>query len=242
MNLTVILLIILISLLSSFIQGFTGFGFSIAAMTLMPLIMPFRLATAVIAASSMFMVLWIAFKLREFINYKLILYPFMSSTLTSFIGIFTLESVADTVVRRILGLVFIMTSLFMIFFNNKVRFSKKPVNGLLAGAASGFLSGLFNLGGPPMAVYFLAVTENKMEYNSTLQCYFALNGFIVLILHIFMGDFNAQITIYSLLSLAGVVVGTLSGYILFRKISMNVIRKSIYSFMMIFGIYLLISG
>lgn len=242
MNLGNILAIAFIALLSAFIQSSTGFGFSIIAMSLLPLVMPLKYAAAVTAISSFFMILGITVKLRRHINIKLMIYPLISSTITSLIGVAAMMAIADAVIRRILGLVLVFLSIFFIFFNNKIHFRQTPVNGLIAGSISGILSGLFNMGGPPMVAYFLSVTENKMEYNATLQCYFTLNGLLVLILHLLMGNFNLQIAQFCGVSIVGAVLGTLAGFALFKKLTFEVIRKSVYGFMAIFGLYLLIFG
>ncbi|WP_101911223.1 sulfite exporter TauE/SafE family protein [Marasmitruncus massiliensis] len=232
----------LITLLSAFIQGCTGFGFSIIAMTLMPLAMPLKYAAAVTAISSFFMVASFAFNLRRQINFKLMLYPLISSTITSLAGVAVMMSSPDGFMRRILGLILILLSIYFIFFNQKIRVRQTPVNGLIIGSVSGILSGLFNMGGPPMVIYFLSTTDDKMEYNATLQCYFALNGSLVLILHLLMGNFNVQIAQYCGVSLIGIVLGAFIGFKIFKRITFPVIRKVVYGLMVVFGFYLLIAG
>lgn len=237
-----IFLIILIAILSALIQGCTGFGFSIIAMSLLPQVMPYKYASMVTAISSIIMIMAITLKLRRFVNFKLMLYPLISSTFTSFVGVFALMSGSDMFMRRLLGLVLLLMSVFFIFYNDKIHISPTPINGFIVGAISGFFSGLFNLGGPPMVAYFLSATKDKMEYNATLQCYFVFNGAVILALHLLMGNFNSQIAQYSGIALVGVVIGTLIGYSIFRKISLQAIRKIVYGFTTIFGIYLLIVG
>lgn len=242
MDLVNIPIIALIALLSAFLQSSTGFGFSILAMTLLPLVMPLKYAAAVTAISSFFMIFGIAVKLRKYINLKLMIFPLISSTVTSLIGVVAMMSSPDAVMRRILGAVLILLSVFFIFFNKRIRLRQTAANGLIAGSVSGLLSGLFNMGGPPMVVYFLSITEDKMEYNATLQCYFALNGGLVLILHLLMGNFNMQIMQYCGVALTGVALGALAGFGLFKKMTFQVIRKVVYGFMAVFGLYLLIFG
>ncbi len=236
------LIIGLIALLSAFIQGCTGFGFSIIAMTLMPLVMPLKYASAVTAISSFFMVASFAFNLRKQINFKLVLYPLISSTVTSLAGVAFMMSSPDNLMRRILGLILILLSVYFVFFNQKIRVMQTPVNGLIIGSVSGILSGLFNMGGPPMVIYFLSATDDKMEYNATLQCYFALNGSLVFILHLLVGNFNAQIAQYCGVSLVGIAFGSFIGFKIFKKIAFPIIRKIIYGVMAVFGFYLLVTA
>lgn len=237
-----IALIFFIALLAGLIQGCTGFGFSIVAMALLPLIMPFKYATAVTAFSSIFMVVVLVVKLRKHINFKIMVYPLIASLLTSLVGVFALTSSSDTVMRRILGLVLILMSVFLIFFSERIKILQKPSNGLIAGTLGGFLNGLFNLGGPPMVVYFLSITDDKMEYNATLQCYFALSSVFVLISHILLGNVNTEVLQYSGIAVIGIVPGMLAGFGLFKMFSLEFIRKLVYGFMVMFGLYLFIMG
>lgn len=146
------------------------------------------------------------------------------------------------ILQRLLGVTLILLSACFIRYSGQIHIPQTPTNGLIAGAVSGIFSGLFNLGGPPMVLYYLSAAEDKMEYNATLQCYFALNGTVVLLSHLLMGNLNAQTARYSAVALIGMAAGTLSGYALFQKVSLQTIRRLVYGFMLLFGCYLLIHG
>ncbi|WP_411676072.1 sulfite exporter TauE/SafE family protein [Caproicibacter sp.] len=242
MQFNVNILLVLIALLASILQGSTGFGYSILSMSLMPLLLPYRTAVTVTATSGVAIMLLFAVKLRRQINLKLMLYPFLSSTATSLAGIVLLMATPDVWMRRALGGVLFLLSLYFIFFSSRLRIARSRKNGLIAGAVSGLMSGLFNLGGPPMVVYFLSAAEDKLEYHATLQCYFAANGILILLLHALIGDYNPEVFRFSSVSLAGAAVGCLAGYALFRRMTMNMIRRLVYFFMAAFGIYLLLGG
>lgn len=179
---------------------------------------------------------------KKNISFKLMAYPFFSSTITSLAGIYLLKTTPEEWMRRALGAILFLLSLYFIFLSNRIRIARRRANGLIAGSVSGLLSGLFNLGGPPMVVYFLSAAEDKMQYHATMQCYFAFNGAVIVFLHAWMGDYSTEVLRLSAVSLVGIAVGCLIGYALFRRISMKTIRRAVYGFMMIFGLYLLIAG
>jgi uncharacterized protein len=237
-----ICLLILISLLASFIQGCTGFGYSILSMALLPLILPYKLAVTATATSSFGMALYFTVKLRKHVHMKLLLWPLISATVTGLAGVFLLTNTSETWMRHILGLVLFGLSLYFIFFSSKIHISQSPANGLIAGSVSGLFNGLFNLGGPPMVVYFISATDDKMQYHATMQYYFAINGVIILLSHAVIGDFNIQVVQCSAVLLAGIAVGSVAGFALFRQIPVTVMRRLVYGVMMILGIYLLIAG
>ena len=58
MDLNLTILMVLIALIASTLQGSTGFGFSILSMSLLPLLLPYRTAVTVTATSSIAMVLF----------------------------------------------------------------------------------------------------------------------------------------------------------------------------------------
>lgn len=234
--------LILVALLASFVQGSTGFGFSILAMSLWPLILPFKTASSVTAVSALAPIVFLAVKLRKHINFKRVLYPFLSSTVTSLVGVFVMLRDTGGIMQHLLGLVLILLSVCFSRYSSRIHIPQTPANGLIAGTVSGILSGLFNLGGPPMVIYYLSAAEDKMEYNATLQCYFTLNGTVVLLSHILMGNFSPQTARYSVLAFIGMAAGTLSGYALFKKVSLQTIRRLVYGFMLFFGLYLLLHG
>ncbi len=236
------LLIALVALMGSFTQAVTGFGYAIICMALWPLILPLRVASVLEVMTAFVMVIYISLKLCQHINFRLMIWPLLSYSVASAVGVFTLLSGTETVIRRILGVILVLLSIYFKCFSNKVRIKPTRRNGLLAGLVSGFLSGLFNIGGPPMVVYFLSVTEDKMEYNATLQCYFTFTTIYVFLLHLFMGNVNIEVLQYSVAGLAGLAVGTGTGLCLLRRLSMEATKKFVYGFMILAGIYLVIAG
>ncbi|WP_407314029.1 sulfite exporter TauE/SafE family protein [Desulfosporosinus sp. SB140] len=232
----------LIALLGSMLQTATGFGFAIVTMALWPFIIPFKEAAAVEVFSAFVMVIYISIKLRKHINFKLLLYPTISSLITGILGVFVLVSSRDAILSRVLGAALFLMSIYFFFFSEKIKIKPTPVKGLLAGAISGVLNGLFNIGGPPMVVYFLSSTDDKLEYNATIQFYFTLSAISVLGMHLAMGNFSLDIVKFSLASGGGLILGVLGGMYLFKKFSINTIKKAVYPSMAVFGLMLLIVG
>jgi len=237
-----LLYILLISILGSLVQASTGFGYAVVCMALWPLIMPFKVASAMEVITAFVMVVYLAVKLRKYMNFKLLVFPFIASMLTSIIGVFTLMANTETIMRRIFGLALIILSAYFIFASNRIKIKPTPRNGLIAGAISGFCGGLFNVGGPPMVAYFISVTKDKLEYSATLQLYFVLTCFYTFCIHLFVGNITMEVLRYSAFSMLGMAVGTLMGFYLFKKLSSTMLRKLVYGFMTVFGLYLFIMG
>lgn len=231
-----------IALLGSMLQSATGFGFAIVTMALWPFIIPFKVAAAVEVFSAFVMVIYISVKLRKHINFKMMIFPTIAALITGMLGVLLLVSSGDAILCRALGAILFLLSIFLFLFSERFKIKPTALKGLLVGAISGILNGLFNIGGPPMVVYFLSSTDDKLEYNGTIQFYFTLSSISVLIMHLAMGNFNVSIAKFSLASIAGLIVGTFMGMYLFKKFSINTIKKAVYPSMAVFGLLLLISG
>ncbi|OLN30786.1 sulfite exporter TauE/SafE family protein [Desulfosporosinus metallidurans] len=232
----------IIAFLGSMLQTSTGFGFAIVCMALWPFFIPFKVAAAVEVFSAFLMVIYISIKLRKHINLKMLIFPTISSFITGTLGVFLLVSSGDAILRRALGGVLFLMSLYFFLFSERIKIKPTPAKGLLAGAISGILNGLFNVGGPPMVVYFLSSTDDKLEYNATIQFYFSLSSISVLGMHLAMGNFSLDIAKFSLAATGGLVLGIFAGMYLFKKFSINTIKKAVYQSMAVFGLMLLIFG
>ena len=75
-----------------------------------------------------------------------------------------------------------------------------------------------------------------------LKYYFALSSVFVFISYILLGNVNTFVLQYSTIALIGVLPGMFAGFSLFKMFSLQIIRKIVYGFMMMFGLYLFIVG
>lgn len=237
-----LLFVVIIAVVGSFTQSLSGFGFAIIAMALWPLVIPFHSAVLVEVITAFVMVVYISVKLFKHINFKLLIYPLITTFITSTFGIITLMTSTENLMRRILGGVLMILAAYLFLYSDKVKIKPTKINGLIAGGISGFFAGLLSIGGPPIAVYFLSVTDDKMEYNATLQFYFVITSIYIFAIHLFIGNVTGEVIKYSFAGIIGVVAGTAAGLSLFKKLSLKTIKKLVYVFMVMAGLYMLIKG
>ncbi len=237
-----LIFVFVIAVLGSFIQSLSGFGYAILAMALWPLVIPFQSAVMVEITTAFVMVAYISVQLYKHINFKLLIYPLIASFITSTLGIVTLMSSTENLLRRILGGVLIIMAVYIIFYSEKINIKPTKINGIIAGGLGGLLSGLLGIGGPPIAAYFLSVTDNKMEYNATLQFYFLISAFYTFGIHLIIGNITGEVIKFSLVGIIGVAIGTTTGLSLFKKLSIEMIKKALCIFIIIVGLFMLIKG
>jgi uncharacterized membrane protein YfcA len=79
------------------------------------------------------------------------------------------------------------------------------------GLAAGVTDGLFSIGGPFMAIYFLGVSKDHESYLGNIQTHFAINNIFTLSTRIANGLYTASFLPLTAVGLAGVFLGQLFG-------------------------------
>ena len=236
------LLATLIGFLGSFIQSTTGFGYAVTVMAVWPMFMPFKTAAVVEILTATVLTVTIAVKYRKYIVWKQLIWPGIASLFFNWLGLQVLEHSGETFLRRILGAALILLAVYFIFFSDRIRIRPTTKNAIIAGSVSGFTGGLFSLGGPPIVAYYLSALEDKRQYTATTQMFFIISTAELIVMHLFLGNITGQVLKISLLVIAGVAAGTACGLALFKRLNLPTIKKLVYGFMMIMGLYTLITG
>lgn len=176
------LLVVGIICLAAFIQGLTGFGYGMAAMALLPLLMDFREATLLVA------VLGLAVNVFTFVGYRteyrwhegrsLI----FGAVLGAPIGVALVHWVdASIMIRALGGLICVFT------FNELIvsRHSKWKIPeswGFPLGCLAGLFGSAFNIGGPPAVMYAYSQPWSKQQVVACLQVLFLVIGTLRVVL------------------------------------------------------------
>ncbi len=226
---------------AGFIQRVSGFGLGIFAMLFLPYLMSEpAAATAVSCLLSCGTNTYNTVKYRKDIRYKTII-PLVLAALVSIpIAIYYSVIVPGDLFKLLLGIVLIVISIYLLFFDSKVSIRPTVKNGLIAGVFSGTLSGLFSTGGPPVVLYLNYAAKDKAEYFAGLQFYFCLTNIYATVLRVVNGVITREVLIASAFGLAGCMAGDLLGKMVFDKLDGAKLKKIIYAGMIISGILMII--
>lgn len=235
-------LIAFIAFAGSLVQGTSGFGFALVCMSLLPFVIAFKTAVVLEAILAFIMVSYITIRLHRHIDIRLVIPPAITAGIFSYIGISALIVLNDSILKRLFGFLLILLAAYFIFFSEKVSIKGNMINGMSAGVLSGFTGGLFSVGGPPMVVYFMAVTKDKTKYLANIQAFFAINSLTVIIMHLVKGNITSEMIPMILIALIGVLAGTASGLYLFKKMKAKTITYLVCTLMAVSGIYMMIRG
>ena len=239
---TTIISIFLLSILASFIQRTTGFGFGIFIMTVLPYLLPsYGEATTLSGLLAMTTSLIVSFRMRKYLNWHHLLPILITFIIISAIAIFFLKQMDDVLLRRILGVVLILTSIWFTFFSERIRLKTNLKTQIGAGTLSGLMGGFFGMQGPPAVLYFISSEHDKDRYMALAQTYFFFGNLSMLIVRAYNGFLTSAVGYGYLYGIGGVAIGmTIGGYV-FRHLSNKVFKHVVYAYIGISGLIILLT-
>jgi uncharacterized protein len=226
----------MIILLSGFVHSSAAFGFSVFAMTLLPLLLPLIQSAAVVKAALLAMMVAMVLDLRKHIRYRFILLPTLAAVFGNTLGFYFLVSVDAGLLKRILGGVLALLGLYMLLCSGGIRMKKSTAVGLGMGFLSGLMGGLFNLGGVVLVLYYFSAIEDKLEYAASMQATLIVSALYGLVLNLGFGIFSGPGMLeYALVASAAALLGTYLGLKVLKKINKRTIGRLSHVYMTIMG-------
>lgn len=149
-------------------------------------------------------------------------------------------SLPEKQLKMLLGLVLIGLSVFLLFFSQRIHVRPTVCNGFVFGGLGGFLNGLFSTGGPPVVLYLIYATADKMVYFATIQLYFAATNVYATAVRAVEGIIIWEILLNAVIGLAGCAVGDRIGTQVFNKLEGQKIKQVIYVGMIISGVLMMV--
>lgn len=235
---TTVFLIFLLTIVASFIQRVTGFGFGIFVMMFFPYILPtfgecITLSGLLAGTTS----LLIAVRNWRHIRWRLIGIVLIFNVIALYIAIEYLASLSNVAMKRVFGVALILIALYFLFFDGRAKMlgHSRPAQAGV-GIVSGIMGGMFAMPGPPIVLYSIGVISDKREYVATLQAlFFTLNVFYTLF-RLKVGFFADSTLTFWAFGLLGCFIGAWVGARLFRLVSLPLLKKIVYLLMIVSGV------
>lgn len=241
LHLSLILLLSLVSAGAAFVQRVCGFGYGIFAMLFLPYFLPSHAAASAVASLiSCVCNGYNAIRYRESIRPRIMLPLVCAALVTIPIAVRFSAVGPEHLLKRLLGVVLILLSIYFLFFSKRIHIRPTITNGLLAGALGGTLNGLFSTGGPPAVLYLVHATDDNLVYFATIQAYFALTNIYSSAMRALNGLITQEILILSILGLAGWWAGDCIGAKVFDRLNPERLRQVIYIGMVASGILMIV--
>lgn len=235
-----IVLVLVIILFASAIQGFSGFGYGLVMMSFLPFLISITDATVLSSISVIFICLYMIIRNRTSVNFGLVALPLLGNLLFIPLGVFLLNFLDEKLLKISLGILLILISGFHFLQRNReIRLNVTSRIGFLAGMLSGVLGGMLAIGGPPVVLYFAHVARDKYEYKAALDVVFLATSVYRIIWLLIFGN----LTVSKLHLVIGAVIvgltGTVIGFSWMIKAERKIITEAIYAFMILAGLSLI---
>ena len=228
------------SVLGGFTQTVTGFGCGIVIMLFLPYIMTVAQASALSVLITMLLNVLFVAKYRRFIQLRLVVFPALISFAVSTLAIYIGANLELNAMKVVFSLFLIVLALYFIFFSDRVKLQANLPTVLLCASLAGAANGLFGIGGPPMALYFLTVTREKEEYIGTTQMYFLLTSAYTTVIRLISGVFDRELLLLSIPGILAILLGSYIGMRVVDRISHEKMKRVIYLFLMASGLITLL--
>ena len=222
--------------IAGLVQTVSGFGGSLTIMMVLPTIMSLNDAVTLNQTVMIILVFMLVASYWRAIEFRKAVLPTVFCILFTTIFTDLALMVNVTTMKLLFGLFLIGVSIYFWLFSGKVRSSSNPLMACVCGSLSGITNGLFGIGGPPIAVYYLAVTDSKDAYIGTTQLVFFLTTIYTVLFRISKGLFCDDFWQYAVLGTVSILLGMLFGKKINRRISPEAMKKCVYVCLCVTGV------
>ena len=235
---TTYILIFILTIAASFIQRVSGVGFGIFVMMFFPFILPSYgesiTLSGLLAGTT---ALLIAIRNLRHIRLDVMWIIVLFNVAASFLAIEFMASASNEILKKCLGAMLVVISLYFIFLDGKITqpFRSKGAQAVI-GTISGIMGGMFAMPGPPVVLFTVQAIEDKLQYIATLQAFSVVFNIFYTMFRARAGFFGEHTLGYWGVGLFGLVVGAWIGARCFERISRETLKKIVYIMMIISGI------
>ncbi len=237
-----LLLVFLLTIVASFIQRVSGFGFGIFVMMFFPFFLPSYgesvMLSGLLAGSTALM---IAVRNWKYIRWDLMGIVVFFNVLASYLATEYMRSLSNHTLKQVLGVVLILIALYFLFGEGKLgKIFKSKVSQVTIGSMSGVMGGMFAMPGPPLVLYCISTLEDKREYVTTLQAFSVVFNVFYTIFRLKVGFYSDDTWLLWAGGISGAIIGSSLGSRFFEIISNQTLKRIVYVMMIVSGIVAII--
>ncbi|QOL82109.1 sulfite exporter TauE/SafE family protein [Pseudooceanicola spongiae] len=211
-------LIALISLavfIAAVLRGLTGFGFALAAVPAMSLLIaPSRAVTVAILLQCM-VGLRDTVRMRALVNRRALVLMTIGAVIGTPLGILALTRLSPDAMRIVLA---VLVGIGLAALMLKVRLGAGRRTAIGAGFFAGLFSGLAAMPGPPAIAYFLGTATPAKNTRASLMVFFFLTSLVALPGLAWAGQIDRQSLIQAAFALPALLIGTWAGGQAFNRL------------------------
>ena len=233
-----LLFVFILTIIASFIQRVSGFGFGIFVMMFFPFFLPSYgdsvMLSGLLAGSTALM---IAVRNWRYIRWDLMGRVVLFNIVASYLATEYLSTLSNDTMKQWLGVVLILIALYFLFGEGKLgRMFKSKLAQVTIGSISGVMGGMFAMPGPSLVLYTISTIDDKREYVTTLQAFSVVMNLCYTFFRFNAGFYSQNTSLWWLVGLAGAVIGSSVGGRCFEYISNRTLKYIVYVMMIVSGV------
>jgi len=238
---TLIVIFLIIVCISSFVQGFSGFG---APLVMVPLLIIFISSSVAVPIALFFNILIstiILVEARKHFSLKKIWPLLIASIFGIPFGILIFTSLNTFLLKVSIGLLIIFFGIALLFGIGKV-IKKEKMALLSVGFLGGLLNGFMAASAPPVALLLDNQKTKKDAFRTTLVTYFIILNIATIVLFYLNGLISFEIINYLTFLFPAAIIGTLLGIKLSKQFNDYYFRKIVLVMIIFVGIVAILSA
>lgn len=210
--------------LAAIVRGFSGFGFSLLAITSLSLVLP-----PAQVVPSIFM-LEVAASIRllpevwKDVHWRSLAPLLVGCLVATPFGVYLLANVPAPPMQIALG-IFVLISAFLLWAGFALKSMPGPLASAAAGAASGLANGAFGIGGPPVVVFYFASPAGNIAGRASLIAFFLATDIIGLTFQAREGLVTYDAALHAVLFLPPLLLGIWIGSRSFKNTNASMFRN-----------------
>lgn len=237
-----ILIMVFAAVAAALVQGLTGFGSGIVLMVFLPHILPIS-QSACVSTLTMFignaLLVW---RYRKALDFKRLIVPFIVYATVATWSVHLGTVLPVNTLKALLGGLLIVLALYFTFGRNAGSVRLPVVVTVIFMVVSGFFNGLFGIGGPLMALYFLTLASSKEEYLASIQTFFFMDTIYVTTLRFATNVLSMADVKFVAVGMVGAVIGTMVASRVVDHLNITRVKQCVYVFIALAGIFYLLTG
>ena len=217
-----------------FLTATIGFGGAIFTMMFFPYMFPFVQASAISSAIVYVGIVVLAWQYREHIRWKSIVLPVICYVICGVWVVYMLPGFDAQGLKLCFGFFLLLLAVYYMGFSNRIHLKESPAAAIVCSSLSGLGTGLFGIGGPPIALYFLSATgDDKDAYLGTLQAFFTISMIFTNGARVTSGILTAALVPCILAGLCGTLLGKRFGSRVAARMDIVLIKRCVCIFMIL---------
>ena len=231
----------LLIFLAAIVRGFSGFGFSLLAVTSLSLLLPAQEVVPSIFMLEVAASLHLLPGIWKDVHWKSLVPLIVGCLVATPLGVYLLAHAPQAPMQIALG-VFVLVAVAMMALGYAMKTMPNTITSTLVGAASGFCNGAFGIGGPPVILFYFASPAGHIAGRASVIAFFLATDLIGLTFQAGEGLVTKTAFTRALIFLPALLIGVWIGSRGFKSANQEIFRKIVLGIMALLGAITLIKG